>query len=233
MTAADAVRSACGRSLVGAGRRRPAVTSRRSGCGSAGHGLVDDESVLAYTSLEGRATSSTAPAVSRDVKALQKTGRFSYVSASRSSGAGRRAWSYVVREQARASADLEIAGADDLGNKKVRELLELGVGDLVDDAMLAVASQKVTEHVPQGVLSRRQARPGRSTPADGTAAWRDVKINVEGRQARQRQADPLRRQQARQRAQALRKAMKQRRSTGLSWITGAGTYNPDDAGGRP
>ena len=108
-----------------------------------GHGVADRESVLAYTSLKVGDEFSRM-AVNRDVKALQKSGRYSSVSVDVDSLLGGVAVTYVVDPKLRIRK-MEITGADYLGNKKVRDLLEMGVGDLVDDAALAVHAQKVRD----------------------------------------------------------------------------------------
>ena len=108
-----------------------------------GRGVVDRESVLAYTSLK-IGDEFNRMAVNRDVKALQKSGRYSSVSVEVNSLLDGIVVTYLVDPKLRIRK-LEITGADYLGNKKVRDLLEVGVGDLVDDAALAVRAQKVRD----------------------------------------------------------------------------------------
>ena len=188
-----------------------------------GHGVADRESVLAYTSLKAGGEFSRM-AVNRDVKALQKSGRYATVSADVESVPGGVVITYIVDPKLRIGK-LEITGADYLGNKKVRDLLELGVGDLVDDTALAVQSQKVRDkynkkYFPYAKLAwtiEPMKEPGmafvRVTVTEGKRA-NVKKIRFAGN--------------TKIRSYVLRKAMKQRAVNWLSWITGAGQYNPDD-----
>ena len=190
---------------------------------TAGHGLADRESVLAYTSLKVGDEFSRM-AVNRDVKALQKSDRYSSVSADVDSLLGGVVVTYVVDPKLRIRK-LEITGADYLGNKKVRDLIEMGVGDLVDDAVLAVHVQKVRDtynkkYFPYAKLAWKiepMKEPGMAF----------VRITVtEGKRANVKSIRFVGNEQIR--AYVLRKVMKQRTVNWLSWITGAGQYNPDD-----
>lgn len=190
---------------------------------TAGHGVADRESVLAYTSLKV-GDEFNRMAVNRDVKALQKSDRYSSVSADVDSMLGGVVVTYVVDPKLRIGK-LEITGADYLGNKKVRDLLEMGVGDLVDDAGLAVHAQKVRDkynkkYYPYAKLAwtiEPMKEPGMAL----------VRITVtEGKRANVKSIRFV--GNSKIRSYVLRKTMKQRTVNWLSWITGAGQYNPDD-----
>ncbi len=110
-----------------------------------GPGELDEEFVLAHVSLEVGDPYSPA-AVARDVRLLHETGRFRYVATEvEPLPRDRLAVIYVIESKPRIRS-LRIEGADRIGNRRVRDLLELGVGDRVDDATLAVRAQAVEEH---------------------------------------------------------------------------------------
>lgn len=212
-----------------------------------GGGVIEDDAVRAFTSVQvGDALSRSA--LSRDVRALEKSGRFTYVATRLEEVPGGVAVVYEVRGKPRIRL-IRVEGADDLGNRKVREWLELGPGDLVDDATLAFKSLKVREqynkkYYPYAKLSWTIAEDAPS----GTA---DVSIRVEeGRRALVKRIvfegdvdDPGRGKRVLRAlfpwafdrpayiGHDLRKAMKQRQSTMWSWLSGAGTYRPEDLDG--
>jgi outer membrane protein insertion porin family len=188
-----------------------------------GHGLADKESVLAYTSVKV-GDEFNRMAVNRDVKALQKSSRYSSVSADVDSVLGGVVVTYTVDAKLRIGK-MEITGADYLGNKKVRDLLEMGVSDPVDDASLAVHAQKVRDtynkkYFPYAKLTwtiEPMKEPGMAF----------VRIAVkEGKRANVKSIRFS--GNSKIRSYVLRKTMKQRTVNWLSWITGAGQYNPDD-----
>ncbi len=82
---------------------------------------------------------------SRDVRALERTGRFSEVAVRalpRTDGTVDVVFSVAARPTVER---LEITGADEVGNRKVREWLGLGVGDLTDDALMAAAARRIQD----------------------------------------------------------------------------------------
>lgn len=184
---------------------------------------VDEQSVLAFTSLKP-GDELSALAVSRDIKALEKTGRFTFISSEVESIRGGIVVTFIIESKARIRK-LEIFGADELGNRKVRELLEVGVGDLVDEATLAVRAQNVTEtyykkYFPDAKLTWEIKQNG-----DQGAA--DVRVKVdEGKRASVKRITFSGNQTIKSRQ--LKKVMKQRTTSWLSFITGSGTYNSDD-----
>lgn len=188
-----------------------------------GDGIVDEQGALAFISSKAGDTFSR-PAVGRDVKALQQSGRYARVDVEIDSVPGGVNVTFLVEGKARIRR-LEISGADALGNRKVRELLELGVGDMVDDATLAVQAQKVREHYQKKYYPN--AKITWTISPSGEAGMVNVQVRVdEGKRTRVRKIrfDGNRHIPARQ----LKKVMTQKEVNWLSWITGTGTYNPDD-----
>jgi outer membrane protein insertion porin family len=189
-----------------------------------GAGKIDEASVLSYASVRVGEELSRG-ALARDVRALKDSGRYSYVGAEVEGVENGVAVVYVIQSKPRIRK-IEIEGADEVGNRKIRDLLELGVGNLVDDAILGTAAQKVTAHYvkkyfPYSKVTWRIDED----PATGTA---DVYVKVkEGRRAKVRNI--YFEGNTSIKPKVLRKAMTQKKwNFFLSWITGAGTYKPDD-----
>lgn len=226
-----------------------AVTVRNVRVDRRGGGLVKEEAVLAFTSLKPGDELNRA-ALARDVRALEKSGRFSYVAADVEQAADGVTVVYTVSSKPRIRT-IRVEGADDIGNRKIRELLELGPGDLVDDATVALKSQKVREHYEKKYYPYAKITwTIDEQPASGTA---DLAVRVvEGRRALVKRVvfpgqipDPGR---TRRIVRALfpwafdwpaftghdlRSAMKQRQSNAWSWLTAAGLYKPEDLDADP
>jgi outer membrane protein insertion porin family len=209
-----------------------------------GGGLIEESLVRSFISVE-KGSELTRAALARDVRAMEQSGRFAYVAAEVKETPGGVTVTYVVRAKPRIRS-IRIEGADEIGNAKVRELLELGPGDLADDATLAFKALAVREHY------RKRYFPDadltwtiREDEATGTA---DVTVKVkEGRRAKIKRIrfdgpipDPGRGARAMRAlfpwffdrppviGHDLRKPMKQRQANIWSWITGAGAYKPDE-----
>ncbi len=209
-----------------------------------GGGLVEESFVRSYTTVRvGQEL--TRAALSRDVRALNQSGRFAYVATVVNEAPDGVSVTYVVRSKPRISL-VRIEGADEIGNAKVREWLELGPGDLVDDATLAFKATKVRESYAKRYYPHAELKwTIREEEATGTA---EVLIRVEeGRRARVGRirfdgelSDPGRGARAMRAilpwffdrppviAHDLRKAMKQRQSNFWSWLSGAGAYRPEE-----
>lgn len=188
-----------------------------------GGGLVEESAVLGFVSLKvGDELSRNA--LSRDVRALEESGRFAYVSTEVEPAADGVTLIYVVKSKPRIR-NLRIEGADEVGNRKVRDLLEIGVGDPVDDAVLAFKSLKVREHYQKHYFPYTKLEwVIDEDVANGTA---DVTIKVdEGRRASVRHIEFEGGEAVA--PGALRKAMKQKQWNIFSWITSHGTYKPDE-----
>jgi len=187
---------------------------------------IDVETVQAFIGMKVGDTASR-DAVSRDVRALEKSGRFSYVSADIERGQNGLSVIYTVELKPRIRR-LTVDGAEYLSNRKIRELLELGVGDPVDDAVLATKSLAVKDHYRKKYFPF--ADLSWTIEIDPTTRAADVKVQVkEGDRAKVKKISFAGNEHVK--ASKLRKNMKQRQRNWLSWITGTGTYNPDDLAG--
>ena len=187
-----------------------------------GSGVIDRESVLAFTSIrEGEEFNRSA--VSRDIKALQKSGRFSYVGANAETIGEAINIIYIV-EPKPVIKRIEISGADYLGNKKVRKKLELGVGDYVDDTTLAVKSQNVLQEYKKKYYPNAELTWTIDTDVDTGLAVVRIEVD-EGKRAHVSKikftgdTDGISNYK-------LRKLMQQKKSSLLSFITGSGVYDP-------
>jgi outer membrane protein insertion porin family len=188
---------------------------------------IDREYVLAHVSIQVGGEFTRA-AVTRDVKTLQKTGRFTYVETKADNAPGGVIVTYIVEGKYKIS-HLFIEGADYLGNKKVRELMEVKTGDIADDTTLAVAALKVTDsyskkYFPDAKLTWK------ITPDPDQPGLAKVYIKVnEGKRAIVRRILFEGNTVAKRRE--LLKVMKQKQSNWLSWITNDGRFSPDDLEG--
>jgi outer membrane protein insertion porin family len=111
-----------------------------------GPGALDESSVLSFVSVKP-GDPYNPHVISRDLRLLQETGRFSLINAEvlPHEDAGEVTVIFAVRNKPRL-VRLSVEGADYLSNRKVRELLDLTIGDVVDDADIAVRAQAVYEH---------------------------------------------------------------------------------------
>ncbi|HOE00679.1 MAG TPA: outer membrane protein assembly factor BamA [Kiritimatiellia bacterium] len=163
-------------------------------------------------------------ALSEDLRALQKSSVYSFAEVRLEQAAdGGVILTFHVQGRP-VIRTLTVSGADYIGNKKVRNLMEIGSGDRADDAVLGEKSQKVREHY------RKEYFPDAKVtwtfhPVAGHPDMTDVDIQVtEGRRAvvRKIRFTGNRHIPARE----LRKVMAQKQSTWLSWMTSAGMYDP-------
>lgn len=187
-----------------------------------GGGLVEESAVLGFVSLKA-GDELSRNALSRDVRALEESGRFAFVATEVSPSKEGLILTYVVKSKPRIRT-LRIDGAEDVGNRKVRDLLEIGAGDPVDDATLAFKALKVREHYLKNYYPYTELEW--VIDEDVTQGTADVSITVkEGRRASVRRIDFDGGDLS---AKALRKAMKQKQWNIFSWITSHGTYKPDE-----
>lgn len=190
---------------------------------------VDEASVLAYTSVKPGSDISRSE-LTRDVKELEKSGRFTFVAAQIEDLPDGVRVIYEVEQKPRISR-IEITGAEELGNRKVRDLLELGAGDLVDDATLQYKWIKVRDQYRKDYFPNAEADL-KILPPDPTTGLAVVKIAVkEGRRMHVRRIEFPGATSVKD--AELREAMKQKKRGFWSWITGSGTYSPDDLDGDP
>ena len=184
---------------------------------------IDPESVLAYVSLT-KGSDFTHQAVSQDVKNLQKSNRFSFVDVVWERTAGGLILTYEVTEKPRVRK-IRVTGSSVFGNPKLRELLELNVGDFVDDSELGTTARRIQEEY------RKKLYPFATMkwdivedPATGLA---DVNIFIDegdcaGIGLVEFEGNTV------FTAKELRKGMKQKKRTLLSLINGSGVYDPGE-----
>lgn len=163
----------------------------------------------------------------RDVRALERTGRFRRVDARAERAGGDVEVVFTVRPRLRIER-LDIDGAEDVGNRKIREWINIGVGDLVDDAVLSGAARKVEEEYYKKYYPHaRMTWTVDEDPARGTAR---VRIQVkEGTRGRVRRIEFT--GNAHVDRDDLLAKMKQHRFrwyNPLHWFNGAGRLNEDD-----
>jgi len=107
---------------------------------------LDESFVRAYTSLKSgqEIVSETElnSAVAHDVDNLRKSGRFAYVRAVVEQNEGRYILIYKVASRS-SLRQIEIVGADGIGNRKIKKELELSLGDYVDEALIGEKVRKV------------------------------------------------------------------------------------------
>ena len=187
-----------------------------------GVGRIEERSVLVHVSV--RAGAELDPqAVSRDVKSLQETGRFSFVGVAVEKAGDEVDVVYKVHPRP-IIRKIDIDGADYMSNKKVFDKLELGPGDLVDDAVLAVQSRGVVEAYNKKYYP--DAKVTWTIDEDEEAGTADIKILIEeGDRARVKQIRFV--GNANASAWELRKTMQQKRVNILSWLTGRGAYSAE------
>ncbi len=187
-----------------------------------GGGTVEAGSVLAFVSTKVGEELSRA-GIARDVKNLQKSGRFSYVESRVEQAPGGYNLVFYVTPKPRLRK-LEVEGAEALGNRKVRELLELGPGDIADDATLAAHAVKVYDKYNKKYYPEPRLSWTITPVADQDVA--DVLITVkEGPYATVKEINFLGNEHLN--ARTLRAAMKQQREWLFTFLTGDGTFDPD------
>ena len=184
---------------------------------------VSAEQVLAQISAKvGRELDRAA--LSEDIRALQRSGAYSYAETRLEPQAdgGVVLWIRVAgRPKIR---NLVVTGADYLGNKKIRNLLEIGSGDRADAAVLGEKSQKVRDHYRKDFFPEAKLT-WNFQPATNDPAFTDVAVQVEeGRRAVVRKI--MFRGNRHVRAKDLRKVMTQKQSSWLSWMNNDGIYEP-------
>lgn len=184
---------------------------------------VSAEQVLAQVSARVGQELDRA-ALSGDIRALQRSGAFSYAEV-RLEAAADDGVILVYRVEGRPRIrTLRITGADYLGNRKVRTLLELGSGDPADDALMGERVQKVRETYRKDFFPDTRLTWTFSA-VDDRPGFADVEIRVdEGRRAIVRRI--LFRGVKGVRRKDLLKGMVQRQSSWLSWMNNDGIYEP-------
>lgn len=187
-----------------------------------GSGVVEQDSVLVH--IGSRVGTSYDPAqVSRDVKSLRDTGRFKYVGASADPRDEGVVLTFLVQNKHRLRT-LKVHGADELSQRKIRKAAELEVGDLVDEAMLAMAARRVEEEYRKRYFIDPEVSWDMKEDPDSAAA--DVTLLLdEGQRSKVRELEFAGNTVFEDRE--LRKAMQQKRWWLFSFFNKAGVYKPD------
>lgn len=111
-----------------------------------GQAPLDESFVRAFTTLrageEVGSEEELNAAVARDVDHLRRSGRFSYVRAIVEQDGDAVRLVYQVQARVRLSR-IEISGADNIGNRKIRQQLGLKPGDYVDEALVGEKARLV------------------------------------------------------------------------------------------
>ena len=184
---------------------------------------INAEQVLAQVSARvGRELD--RPALSEDIRALQKSGLYAYAEARLEPAAdGGAILVFHVAGKPKIRR-LSVTGADQIGNKKVRTLMEIGSGDRVDDAALGLKAQKVRDHYRKDYYPDAQVT-WTIRPVEDQPEFADVDLAVaEGKPAIVRKIRF--RGNRHVSGRELRKTMAQRQSNWLSFFTNDGMYEP-------
>jgi outer membrane protein insertion porin family len=108
--------------------------------------VLDESFVKAYTSLRaGQEIGSEAElnaAVAHDVDNLRRSDRFSYVRAVVEQDGGKFTLVYKVSSRLRLR-QIDITGAEEIGNRKIKKEMELELGDYVDEALIGEKVHKL------------------------------------------------------------------------------------------
>jgi len=164
-------------------------------------------------------------ALSEDIRSLQRSGAYSYAEARLELAANGEDVILLFRVAGRPKIrSMKVTGAEYLGNKKIRNLLEIGSGDRIDNALLGQKAQAVRDSYRKDFFPDAKL-DWTFTPVVGRPEFTDVEIQVvEGKRAVVRRilfkgnrAVPRR---------DLLKVMTQKQSSWLSWINNAGVYEP-------
>ncbi len=166
----------------------------------------------------------THDALTRDVRLMQRSGRFSFVAADLQPGLNGATLIYTVEVKPRIRR-LTVTGAEYLSNRKVADLLELKAGDLVDDATLATRAQAVRAHYRTKRFPSSELSWTITVDADSGTA--DVNVRVREGPRTKVKAITFKGNDAID-ARTLRRLMKQDQRGFFSWITGSGRLNPDE-----
>ncbi|MDR0993685.1 MAG: outer membrane protein assembly factor BamA [Verrucomicrobiota bacterium] len=184
---------------------------------------INAEQVLAHVSTRvGRELNRGA--LTEDIRSLQKSGAFSYAEAriEEASGGGivllfRVAGRPIIRH-------LTIKGADYMGNKKVRNLMEIQSGDRVDNALIGEKAQKARDTYRKDFFPNTRIT-WELTPVEDSPGFTDLNIRVEeGKRAVVRRI--LFKGNRHVPRRELLAVMAQKQSSWLTWINNDGLYEP-------
>lgn len=165
-------------------------------------------------------------ALSADLRQLQQSGAFSYAEARIDEAPAIQGGIILIyRVSGRAKIRrLTIRGADYMGNKKIREWLEIQSGDRVDNARLGEKAQSVREKYRKDFFPNAKLT-WTFTPVPDRAEFSDVDITVqEGKRAVVRRI--LFTGNTHVPRRDLLAVMTQKQSSWLTWMNNDGIYEP-------
>jgi outer membrane protein insertion porin family len=187
-----------------------------------GPGILDAASVLTFIQSQPGDTYDPA-AINQDVRMLQETERFSSVSAQLVVlDDGKADLVYVIRSKPRLRS-VRVEGAQYFSNRRVRDILELRIGDPVDDRTMAIHVQKVYERYRKRYYLDPKLTWEMDVNEESGAA--DVRIQVvEGKRAGVWRVEFEGNDNIAKRP--LRRAMQQKAWRPWSWLFKGNTYDP-------
>jgi outer membrane protein insertion porin family len=109
-----------------------------------GVGQIDEKFVLAHISAK-KDVEIDGNAVAKDIKALLATGHFTNVRVDEDSLDNGIRLVYCVEGKLKLTGEPEIKGVDNLSESKVRVIIELEAGDMVDEQTMNIRARKVEE----------------------------------------------------------------------------------------
>lgn len=182
----------------------------------------DPNSVLAFLKIR-EGTEFTAPKVADDVKSLKETGRFTFVSSEIVQGPQGLVVIFNVIPKPRLRA-YRIEGASYFRNSKIKELLELEIGELMDEAVIEVRIGKLKE------AYRKKYFPYVTVEYTLDNSLNDDLVDLhltikEGKRSKVRSVSIA--GVPRDIEKVLNKRMLQKTVWIWSWISGRGAYDPD------
>ncbi len=188
-----------------------------------GPGPLDEASVRSFIGSSVDAPYRPAQ-VNRDVRILLDTGRFSDVDVLLEIADDQRALDLIfqITNKPRLRS-IRVEGADHVSNRRVRDWLELSIGDRIDDVVLAVHAQKVYENYRKRYFLNPQLTW--TIDADANSGQADVRIQVdEGERARIRRIHFEGNESVSDRT--LRRPMQQKRRHLFSRLTKSNRFDP-------
>ena len=186
---------------------------------------ADESSVLAFTTLKA-GMEFEARIVAQDVRSLEKTGRFTLVTSTAEAAPDGVSVTYIVQPRQRLKK-IRVDGADDIGNTKVLEWIALGVGDFVDGPLIEARLQVARAEYAKRYFPYARLTYDLATDAATGGASMEVKVE-EGRRSKVREVNFEGNSLIS--ARDLRRALAQKTTDWLSWISGSGTLDPDAVG---
>lgn len=151
--------------------------------------VVDRDFILAHISARAGGEANQN-AIARDVKTLMATGRFSFIDTKlKETAAGQGCiLTYIVALKPKLEKPLAVAGAQEMGEKKVRKWFGLEIGDYVDDAVLNIHKNKVLDEYRKRYYS--DAKISWQINVNENTGFAAVRVTVdEGRRASLRKVE--------------------------------------------